>query len=40
MDQGYILTGVLIICFTTIINIAMLCHTMIEITRIEGRNKK
>lgn len=40
MDEGYILTGVLIICFTTIINVAMICITIVEVTRIEGRNKK
>lgn len=35
-----IITGLLIISFTTIINVAMLCITMVEVTRIEGRNKK
>ena len=35
-----IITGLLIIGFTTIINIAMICITIVEVTRIEGRNKK
>lgn len=31
---------VMFVCLTTITCVALLCHTLIEVTRIEGRNKK